>query len=95
MRLDHVTPIEVEITLSRRNLRALLAFLDERRRGEEPLLAFLDPQKGLLVVNAEEDQAHYANRRPPGRMPEHVEASLRPDTQETESSDPGGVIPCA
>jgi hypothetical protein len=95
MRLDHVTPIEVEITLSRRNLGALLAFLDERRRGEEPLIAFLDPEKGLLVVNAEEDQVHYANRRPPGRMPEHVETRLHPGTQETESSDPGGAKPCA
>jgi hypothetical protein len=78
MRLDLVTPIEVEITLSRRNLGTLLAFLDDRRNGEEPLLAFRDPTKDvLLVVNAEEDQSHYAKRsNPPGRMPAHIEARL-------------------
>jgi hypothetical protein len=97
MRLDLATPIEVEITLSRRNLRALLAFLDSRRSGEEPLLAFLDPTKDvLLVVNGEEDQPHYAKRcNPPGRMPEHVEARLEQGGREAEVRSSGGDEPCA
>ena len=96
MRLDLISPTKVELTLSRRNLLALLAFLDNPQSGEEPLLVFLDPEKGLLAVNAEEDQPHYANRsHPPGRMPAHIEARLPRATSETEVPPSDGGEPCA
>jgi hypothetical protein len=78
MRLDVVTPRRAEITLSRRNLLTLIAYLDDIGSEERATLAFLDADNTLLVVNAEEDKAHYQGRTtPPGRMHPDIEARIR------------------
>ena len=61
MRIDALTGREVRITLSKRNLETLLAKL-EREDSERTL--FTNGHNGLLVVVAEDDATHYANREP-------------------------------
>jgi len=78
VRLDLVTPVRAEITLSRRNLLTLIAYLDGMGPDERATLAFLDDDGTLLVVNAEEDEDHYRGRAtPPGRMHPDIEARIR------------------
>jgi hypothetical protein len=78
MRLNVVTPRRAEITLSRRNLLTLIAYLDGIGSDERATLVFLDLDNTLLVVNAEEDDVHYRGRTtPPGRMHPDIEARIR------------------
>ncbi len=64
MRIDQRTLTEIETTLSRRNLRSLLAMLDGAPR-EDPILVFFDPPWPLLIGNAEEDATRYTSRAIP------------------------------
>ena len=79
MRLEIPSPTTgtgVEIVLSRRNLKALLAKLD----GNPPdskcaILGGVDAPG--IVVKAEEDDVHYGSRGfPPGQMVDETEAAL-------------------
>lgn len=69
------------IVLSARNLRTLLAKLDEPD-SVRTLVAGrggVNGHGGILVVKAEHDHAHYADRPAPGRMSSVTEATLRQD----------------
>ena len=78
MRLDVLTPMRAEITLSRRNLLTLIAFLAGIGSDEQATLARLDFDNTLVVVNAEEDEDHYRGRAsPPGQMHPDIEARIR------------------
>jgi hypothetical protein len=65
----------VRVTLSRRNLRALLAKLDGYPPGSARTIE-RDDDAALLQVVAEEDDAHYAGREPGPAHPE-TEAAMR------------------
>ncbi len=65
----------VEVTLSRRNLRALLAKLDGAPDSSERAIALREENGSFLVVRAEEDAAHYAGREP-GPMHPDTEAAI-------------------
>jgi hypothetical protein len=78
VRLDLVTPMGAAITLSRRNLLALIAYLDRIGSGERASLAFLDYDNKVLVINAEEDEDHYRDRATPTRrMHPDIRARIR------------------
>lgn len=87
MRIDHVSEIRVEVTLSERNLVALLNKV--RREGSARTLEFWDvDHERTLVVRAEPDDAHYRERieqgRPPGEVyPGDLEEPLGFDEQPT------------
>ena len=71
MRLDHNNAIGVGVTLSRRNLKTLIAMLDSRE-----LAIIILPLEGydhMLAVVAEEDEVHYKGRVPAGSMPIEIE----------------------
>lgn len=76
MRLDRVTSIRVEVTLSRRNLLALLTKLDGYPPSSACSIATSAGEGPVLVVRAEPDQAHYQHRPEPGRMHRDTEARL-------------------
>ncbi len=79
MRIDFINANRIGITLSRSNLRALLAKLD----GHPPNSACTivkDTDIGFLTVRAEEDAAHYDEPRGlgyRGLMHPDTEAALR------------------
>jgi hypothetical protein len=76
MRLDSIDGNRIRVTLSRRNLRSLLAKLD----GCPPASARtieIESDIGWLSVSAEEDELHYGIRGfGPGPMHSDTEASL-------------------
>ena len=81
MRLD-LRPDSVMVTLSRRNLLALLVKLDQpgsactlvsQNGYDENGNQTLDT---LLVVHAEHDETHYADRPPPGPLHPATEQAL-------------------
>ncbi|MGC2031803.1 MAG: hypothetical protein WA642_17420, partial [Steroidobacteraceae bacterium] len=61
MRLDRVTPIEVEITLSRRNLLALMAKLDGYPPDSKCTITCGGVEGPALDVRAESDEEHYGD----------------------------------
>jgi hypothetical protein len=61
------------VTLSRRNLRALLAMLDDPEHQSKTIGQMTDV--GWLYIKAEEDAEHYAGRQP-GRMGARIERRL-------------------
>jgi len=69
------------VTLSRRNLLALLAMLDEPTHVSKTIAAHFEPSDAnghrwqYLEVTAEEDAEHYAGRQP-GRMGARIEQWL-------------------
>jgi hypothetical protein len=67
----------VHVTLSRRNLLSLLAKLDGHPAGSScTLIRYSTPDKwSALIVQAEEDAVHYADRTP-GPMHPDTEAQL-------------------
>jgi hypothetical protein len=65
----------VVVTLSRRNLRTLLAKLDGHPPGSARAIMKDVDRATTLVVRAEEDDAHYADR-PPGAMHPLTEAEI-------------------
>ncbi len=83
MRVDKLTSAGVEVVLSERNLRSLLAKLDGHPPGSACMLEY-DSRLGggyvHLVVGAEPDEVHYANAErdfPAGTMhPETEDAVL-------------------
>lgn len=66
----------VEVVLSRRNLRALLAKLDGHPAGSSCTLVREMGDGRLLVLSAEEDGVHYRDR-PPGATAAATESALR------------------
>lgn len=74
MRLDSVTPMRVAITLSKRNLLALLSKVDEEGSGRTIFMDY--PMRGhpqvndgnpftlTLYVRVEPDEQHYKGRDP-------------------------------
>lgn len=62
----------VVVTLSRRNLQALLLKLDEPESARTLIRDFEDHR---LIVRAEDDDVHYADREP-GRMHPREEERL-------------------
>lgn len=79
MRIDLSTAeneAKVRVVLSRRNLLALLAKLDERPPGSRVTLYAPNPVGVRLVVSvgAEEDDEHYQGRQPGPIHPSREEA---------------------
>jgi hypothetical protein len=69
------TERRIEVTLSVRNLRALLSKVEEM--GDSACTLFCTTEEGWrLVVRAEADEQHYAGREP-GPMHPVTEAHLR------------------
>ena len=64
MRIDRSTPehAHMAITLSRRNLIALLAKLDGHPPDSAATLVWGDPNGGSITVRAEENDPHYGSR---------------------------------
>jgi hypothetical protein len=78
MRLDSLTQDQVVVTLSQRNLLTLLAKLAGFPPGSACTITFPGDDGPLLVVHAESDEEHYANRpAPPGKMHPDTEARVR------------------
>jgi hypothetical protein len=86
MRADlHIGSVEgglVLVTLSRRNLLALLAKLDEPASWRTIAGGYVYCDEELvdgvtLAVRSEPDELHYADREPPGPMLPSTEASIR------------------
>lgn len=63
-----------DITLSRRNLRTLLAKLDDHPADGEKSIARWDGV-ATVIVRAEEDEVHYAER-PAGKMHPETESEI-------------------
>lgn len=75
MRLD-IRGRVVHVTLSRRNLKALIAKLDGHPANSARTIATI-ANALKLIVTAEEDGIHYANRGyPPGPMVPETEEVL-------------------
>lgn len=68
---------EVRVTLSRRNLRALLAKLDGHPPGSYASLRSPNFYSPSVLVTAEEDEVHYAHESREGNGP----GWLHPDTE--------------
>ena len=64
MRIDRSVPehAHMAITLSRRNLLALLAKLDGHPPDSAATLVWGDPNGGSITVRAEENDPHYGSR---------------------------------
>jgi hypothetical protein len=78
MRIDLVTPTHIQITLSQRNLLALLAKLDGYPPDSVCTITTTGPDGPMLVVHAEDDEEHYGERpEPPGPMVPDTEARIR------------------
>lgn len=76
--LDGIT--QVEVTLSRRNLRALIAKLDD---SDSKRTIARDEDNGVhLIVRAEPDDVHYVER-PAGIMAPWTEAQMLLDGYES------------
>lgn len=80
MRLE-LRPGVVHVTLSERNLRALLAKLSGHPAGSACTISYPVPDLGHLFVSAEPDEVHYANPErdtpTPGEMHPETEEHLR------------------
>lgn len=76
----------VAVTLSRRNLLALLAKLDGSPEHSKMTIA-REQDAGFLTVTAEEDEAHYAYRVP-GAMHPDTEAALAAEQAHETEVDP-------
>ena len=76
MRLDLVTPAQIRIALSRRNLLTLLAKLEGHPPRSACTISFPGAaEEPALVVTAEPDDLHYGRRAaPPGLMHPETEA---------------------
>ena len=72
MKLNHVSDNKVEITLSERNLLALLGKVRGNPKNSACQLIKLD-NRMMLRVKAESNDTHYANRAPAGEMCEETE----------------------
>lgn len=67
----------LEVTLSRRNLLALLLKLDGYPKDSAcTIYTDIDTDGYILVVKAEEDDKHYADRPAPGTMHPDTEKVL-------------------
>ena len=80
MRLDIHDGVHL-VTLSRRNLLALLAKL-EQQNSTRPIVGryvYVDGELSelALAVRSEPDDAHHADRAPAGPMLEETEAAIR------------------
>jgi hypothetical protein len=97
MKLNASTPAAAHVTLSRRNLLALLAMLDEPTHVSKTIAGHFEPSDAnghrwqYLEVTAEEDAEHYAGRQP-GRMGARIEKRL---VQAASGPRPGYVLPPA
>jgi hypothetical protein len=77
------------VTLSKRNLLALLSKLDWPE-SKRTLVAGVTPRddnpRGFMVaVSAESDEEHYRDRIAPGEMHPRTEAAIRPPAREDDS----------
>ncbi len=72
MRLDIADDGIINVTLSRRNLLALLAKLSGSPEGSHCSIGW-----DRLIVHAEPDDVHYAGRVPPGPMHPATEARIK------------------
>lgn len=75
MNIELLTEGGVKISLSERNLRTLLAKLDE---PESARTLYRRTFEGLLIVTAEKDEEHYKDREP-GEVHPREEAKLAAD----------------
>ena len=71
MRVEIADDGTINVTLSRRNLLALLAKLSGSPEGSHCSIAW-----DRLIVHAEPDDVHYAGRVPPGPMHPTTEARI-------------------
>lgn len=73
---------KVVVTLSRRNLAALLSKLDDGLgpQGQSACMIMSDynTDGNTLVVQAEPDELHYSERAAPGAMHTYTETRIRP-----------------
>ena len=72
MRLEIADDGTIHVTLSRRNLLALLAKLSGNPEESHCAIAW-----DRLIVQAEPDAVHYAGRVPPGRMHPATEIQIK------------------
>ena len=77
MRLDCVDRDLIHITLSERNLRALLAMLHGHPPESEVTINIQYFPGLVLAVHAEPDAVHYKGRRSPGLMHPATEEAIR------------------
>jgi hypothetical protein len=83
----HTSHASCEVTLSRRNLLALLQKL-EMEGSARTLISDNCPPGLELVVRAEDDEEHYAERaEPPGPMHPRTEAFIREREQQASGND--------
>ena len=80
MRLD-ISPAAVLVTLSKRNLLALLQKVDDAASARTLIGGYVYEDSRLidgieLVVRCEPDEQHYADREPPGLMHPRTEAVI-------------------
>ena len=91
----------ITLTLSRRNLRALLSKLDDLPEGIFPSACTITTQNFYIAgepvtsdllcahVCAQEDGPHYADREAPGQMHGHTEVYVeKPDAESEPGSNP-------
>jgi hypothetical protein len=77
MRIDHLDPEQMYITLSRRNLLTLLAKLDGKPASSLRTIYIGGGDQPLLVVTAEDDDTHYGSRGcGPGPMHQDTERAI-------------------
>lgn len=78
----------IHVRLSRRNLKALLAKLDGKPAGSLRRISRYVEETGLvLILTAEEDDAHYAGRTPDPMHYETEEAIRETPRQERQESE--------
>lgn len=87
MKINHISLNEVEITLSERNLLALLGKLRgypkrsfatlEKLETIDRITLGKDEENVRLIVKAETDAEHYKNRAPAGEMHKETEKFVR------------------
>lgn len=89
MRLDLVTPAQIRIALSRRNLLTLLAKLDGHPPFSACTISFPGAkEEPALVVTAEPGDLHYGRRAaPPGPMHPETEVSIAHGATEDATSE--------
>lgn len=73
-------PNDITVTLSRSNLLALLAKLDGYPTGSLASISRVCEDNRLLVVIAQEDEEHYADR-------EGIRGRMHPDTEQKMKVD--------
>jgi hypothetical protein len=81
MRLEFVSPAEIVVTLSQRNLLALLAKLGGYPPDSTCTITCAGVDGPGLTVHAESDEEHYGDRpEPPGAMHPNTEARIQSGT---------------